>query len=61
MSWDTKTREPADETKSFYWRNYGMAVVRIDDPRLSWELRELLTRHMTRQHGVCRQLERERA
>lgn len=61
MRWDTKTREPADETKSFYWRYHGMAVVRIDDPRLPWELRELLAQHMTRQHGICRQLEKERA
>jgi hypothetical protein len=49
--------EPAEEIKSFYWRNHGIAVVRIDDPRLDWVAREVLVQHMTRQHGPCRKLE----
>jgi hypothetical protein len=53
-----KNPEPADATKAFYWRNHGIAVVRIDDPRLDWVAREFLVQHMTRQHGACRKLEK---
>lgn len=59
MKWNSNSPDPADDTKAFYWRNHGIAVVRIDDPRLSWDVRELLVQHMTRQHGVCRKLERQ--
>jgi hypothetical protein len=52
------TGDPADEIKSFYWQNHGIAVVRIDDPRLDWVAREFLVQHMTRQHGPCRKLEK---
>lgn len=47
-----KAREVPDETKEFYWRNHGYAVVSIDDPLLPWDLREMLARFMTRRHGV---------
>jgi hypothetical protein len=56
--WKTNSPTPADETKSFYWRNHGIAVIQIDDPRLSWEARETIKQYMTRQHGVCRKLEK---
>lgn len=60
MRWTSNSPEPADATKSFYWRNHGMAVVRIDDPRLPWELRELLKQFMTRTHGVCPMAEKRK-
>ena len=47
-----KSRETADETKDFYWRNHGYVVVAIDDPQLPWDLREMLARFMTRRHGI---------
>ena len=51
--------EPADEIKSFYWRNHGIAVVKIDDPALPWELKELIVQAMTKRHGTCRHLEEQ--
>ena len=60
MKHDSKSPEPAEEIKAFYWRNHGIAVVRIDDDRLDWVAREILVQHMTRQHGACRKLDRER-
>lgn len=48
------TRETPEETKEFYWRNYGYVVLPIDDPMLPWDLREQLARYMTRRHGTRR-------
>lgn len=45
------TRETPDETKGRVWRQHGYAVVELDDPRLPWDLREMLKRFMTRQYG----------
>lgn len=46
--------EPADEVKSFYWRNHGIAVLRWNDDRIPWDTRELIQQHMNRLHGQCR-------
>lgn len=46
------SRATSAETKEFYWRNHGYVVLLIDDPMLPWDLREQLTRYMTRQHGL---------
>ena len=60
MRWSTKSREPAEDTKSFYWRNHGMVAVSINDPRMPWDLREMLKRYMTREYGVSRPAEEKR-
>lgn len=47
-----KARELPHETKEFYWRNHGFVAISIDDPKMPWDLREMLSRFMTREHGV---------
>ncbi len=46
------SREPAPETQERVWRQHGYVAISIDDPQLPWDLREMLARFMTRQHGV---------
>jgi hypothetical protein len=46
------TRELPQETKDFYWRNHGFVAISIDDPKLPWDLKEMLSRFMTREHGT---------
>ena len=36
------TRETAEETKKRAFREYGMLVASVDDPRLDWVQREML-------------------
>lgn len=50
-----KSPEPAEDTKSFYWRNHGMVVLQIDDPNLTWDQREIVRQIMTRRYGERRQ------
>lgn len=45
------TRETPEETQERVWRQHGYVAISIDDPRMPWDLREMLTRFMTRQHG----------
>ncbi|MBM7483341.1 hypothetical protein ACVWWI_003343 [Bradyrhizobium sp. USDA 3686] len=52
--WRAKSPEPAEDVKRFYWQNYGLAVIRIDDESVPWDTRELVRQYMARQHGPCR-------
>jgi hypothetical protein len=49
---------PAEQTKAFYWRNYGMVALQIDDPKLPWDIRELFVQFMTKHYGERRKLEK---
>ena len=49
-----KAKDTPEETKEFYWRNHGYVAVSIDDPKMPWDLREMLKRYMTRQYGERR-------
>lgn len=44
----------AEEQKRFFWRNYGMIALQIDDPALSWDVREILLQFMTHRFGPFR-------
>jgi hypothetical protein len=53
------TRDTPNETKEFYWRHHGFVAISIDDPRLPWDLREMLKRFMTRQFGESKRQGRQ--
>jgi hypothetical protein len=44
----------AEEQKRFFWRNYGMIALQIDDPAISWDIREILQQFMQRRYGEYR-------
>jgi len=45
------TRESAEETKKRAFREYGMLVASVDDPRLDWVQRETLKQVGTKLYG----------
>lgn len=45
------TRESAEETKRRAFREYGMLVASVDDPRLDWVQRETLKQVGTKLYG----------
>lgn len=52
MKWNhIKSPDPAESTKQFYWRNHGMVVLQIDDPRMGWDIRELVKAFMVNHYG----------
>lgn len=48
------TRETAEETKARAWREYGMLVVSVDHPNLTWDTRETLRQLGDRMYGKRR-------
>lgn len=48
------TRETAEETKARAWRDYGMLVVSVDHPSLTWDVREALRQLGNRLYGEPR-------
>ena len=49
-----QTRESAEETKKRAFREYGMLVAAVDDPRLDWVQRETLKQVGAKLYGPTR-------